>query len=161
MKKLSLATALAFALSCAAFALNAAAPAGTRREQAAPGSDPALPAGLGDLEKTTFACPKAALNAAAREAAKYPSQGTYQFSYFNIVNASHHAAYEVRFTSNYTAEPVLKFCVAVYCQQGFDPASTTSVALYGTNPTKRGAGAEHASNACSPTRAPARRRMVR
>ena len=68
--------------------------------------------------------------------ATYPSQGTYQFSYFNIVSASHHAAYEVHFTSNYAAEPVLKFCVAIYCQQGFDPATTkTSVALMGTKRT--------------------------
>lgn len=161
MKKLAIATALAFALGGAAFAQNAAAPAGTTPEQPAPGSDPAVPAGLGDLEKTTFACPKAALNAAAREVATYPSQGTYQFSYFNIVNASHHAAYEVHFTSNYAAEPVLKFCVAIYCQQGFDPASTTSVALMGTNAAPHAAGARHAAKVCGPTRAPARRPTAR
>lgn len=161
MKKLAIATALAFALGGAAFAQNAAAPAGITPEQPAPGSVPAVPAGLGDLEKTTFACPKAALNAAAREVATYPSQGTYQFSYFNIVNASHHAAYEVHFTSNYAAEPVLKFCVAIYCQQGFDPASTTSVALMGTNAALHAAGAGHAAKVCGPTRAPARRRTAR
>ena len=52
----------------------------------------------------TFGCPKAGLNAAAREAAKVPSQGTYQFSYFKIINDSHHAAYEVHFKSNYQGE---------------------------------------------------------
>lgn len=161
MKKLAIAAALTFALGGAAFAQNAAAPAGTTPEQLAPGSDPAVPAGLRDLEKTTFACPKAALNAAAREVATRPSQGTYQFSYFNIVSGSHHAAYEVHFTSNYAAEPVLKLCVTLYCQQGFDPATTTSVALMGTNAAPHAAGAGHAANACAPTRAPARRRTAR
>src|SRR5918995_3942756 len=61
--------------------------------------------GLSDLDAMTFGCPKAALNAAAREAAKAPSQGTYQFSYFNIVNDAHHAFYEVHFKSNYQGEP--------------------------------------------------------
>ncbi len=59
---------------------------------------------LSDLDAMTFSCPKAALNAAAREAAKAPSQGTYQFSYFSIVNDSHHASYEVHFKSNYVGE---------------------------------------------------------
>ena len=161
MKKLAIATALALALAGTAFAQNAAAPAGGTPQQPAPGSEAAVPAGLSDLEKTTFACPKAALNAAAREVTKYPSQGNYQFSYFNIVSASHHAAYEVHFTSNYAAEPVLKFCVALYCQQGFDPATTTSVALMGTNAAAKAAGAGHAANACSPPRTPARRRTTR
>ena len=61
-------------------------------------------AGLDDLSAMTFDCPRAALNAAAREAAQAPSQGTYQFAYFRIVNASHHASYEVQFTSNYAGE---------------------------------------------------------
>ena len=142
MKKLAIATALALALAGTAFAQN--------------------PAGLSDLEKTTFACPTAALNAAAREVTKYPSQGTYQFSYFNIVSASHHAAYEVHFTSNYAAEPVLKFCVAIYCQQGFDPATTkASVSLMGTKAAAHAASAGHAANPCSPGRTPARRRTTR
>jgi hypothetical protein len=72
----------------------------------------------------TFGCPKAALNAAARQAAKVPSQGTYQFSYFKIVNDSHHAAYEVHFKSNYAGETDLKYCVEMYCQQGWDPLTT-------------------------------------
>jgi hypothetical protein len=149
------------ALAGTALAQNVAGPAGGTPQQPAPGSEGAVPGGLSDLEKTTFACPKAALNAAAREVTKYPSQGTYQFSYFNIVSASHHAAYEVHFTSNYAAEPVLKFCVALYCQQGFDPATTTSVALMGTNAAANTAGAGHAANACTPPRMPARRRTTR
>ena len=157
---MAIATALAVALGGAISAQNAAAPSGTTPERPAPGSEPALPAGLGDLEKTTFACPKAALNAAAREVATYPSQGTYQFWSFNIVSASHHAAYEVHFTSNYAAEPVLRFCVAIYCQQGFDPTSTTSVALMGTKAGPHAAGAGHAADACDPTRARTRRKTA-
>jgi hypothetical protein len=159
MKKPAFVAAIVLAAATAAFAQN---------PQSAPESEAAIPAGLSDLEKTTFACPRAALNAAAREVANYPSQGTYQFSYFNIVSASHHAAYEVHFTSNYTTEPVLKFCVAIYCQQGFDPATTkASVSLIGaktektTKPTKpatHAAGAGHAVDACSPPRPPAKRR---
>ena len=75
----------------------------------------------------------AALNAAARQAAKAPSQGTYQFSYFKIVNDSHHAAYEVHFKSNYEGEPDLKYCVELYCQQGWDPNTTkTTVTMMST-----------------------------
>lgn len=87
-------------------------------------ADAPAPEGLSDLNAMTFACPKAALNAAARQAAKAPTQGTYQFSYFNIVNDTHHAAYEVHFKSNYAGEPELRYCVEIYCQQGFDPRTT-------------------------------------
>ena len=86
--------------------------------------------GLSDLNAMTFSCPKAALNAAARQAAKVPSQGTYQFSYFRLINNTHHAAYEVHFKSNYDSEVELKYCVEMYCQQGFDPKTTkTSITL--------------------------------
>ena len=86
--------------------------------------------GLGELATMTASCPKAALNAAAREAAKVRSQGTYQFALFKIVSDSHHAAYEVHFKSNYAGEKDLKYCVALYCQQGWDPKTTqTSVTL--------------------------------
>jgi hypothetical protein len=89
--------------------------------------------GLSDLDAMTFGCPKAALNAAAREAAKMPAQGTYQFAYFKILSDSHHAAYEVHFKSNYAGEADLKYCVAIYCQQGWDPKTTkASVTLMGT-----------------------------
>jgi hypothetical protein len=93
---------------------------------------PDLPpdAGLNDLASMTFGCPKAALNAAAREAAKVRSQGTYQFAFFRIVNDAHHAAFEVHFRSNYRGEKDLKYCVAMYCQQGWDPKTAqTSVTL--------------------------------
>lgn len=80
--------------------------------------------GLTDLDAMTFDCPKAGLNAAAREAAKVPSQGTYQFSYFRIINDAHHAAYEVYFKSNYIGEPELRYCISMYCQQGWNPNET-------------------------------------
>src|SRR4051812_44981902 len=80
--------------------------------------------GLDDLDAMTFDCPKAGLNAAAREASKVPAQGTYQFSYFRIINDAHHATYEVHFKSNYVGEPELQYCVSIYCQQGWDPAKT-------------------------------------
>ena len=72
------------------------------QERPAPVGAPApASSGLSDLDAMTFGCPKAALNAAAREAAKVPSQGTYQFAYFRIISDSHHASYEVHFKSNY------------------------------------------------------------
>jgi hypothetical protein len=88
--------------------------------------DSAVPGtlGLADLDAMTFDCPKAGLNAAAREAAKAPSQGTYQFSYFRIINDAHHASYEVHFKSNYVGEPELRYCVLMYCQQGWNPNTT-------------------------------------
>jgi len=82
---------------------------------------------LGDLNSMTFSCAKAGLNAAAREAAKGPSQGTYQFSFFRIVSDTHHSTYEVHFASNYAGEKELKYCVAIYCQQGWDPKNTQPI----------------------------------
>lgn len=112
--------------------------------------------GLSDLGALTFECPKAGLNAAAREAATVPSQGTYQFSYFRIINDSHHASYEVHFRSNVVAEPDLKYCVNIYCQQGWDPRTTkASVTLSGTERQR----ARNAANVtvCANTAAPANR----
>lgn len=80
--------------------------------------------GLDDLAAMTFSCPQAGLNAAAREAATMPSEGTYQFAYFNIISDAHHAMYEVHFKSNYEGEPLLRYCVELYCQQGWDPRTT-------------------------------------
>jgi hypothetical protein len=56
----------------------------TPQEQPA-AAPPAAPAGTGlsDLAALTRSCSTAALNAAARRAADAPSQGKYQFSYFN------------------------------------------------------------------------------
>ncbi len=82
---------------------------------------------LSDLNAVTFSCAKAGLNAAAREAAKAPSQGTYQFAFFRIVSDTHHSTYEVHFKSNYEGEKELKYCVAIYCQQGWDPKNTQPV----------------------------------
>jgi hypothetical protein len=116
----------------------------------APASD-----GLSDLDAMTFGCPKAALNAAAREAAKVPSQGTYQFAYFRISNDSHHSSYEIRFKSNYHGEPDLKYCVAIYCQQGWDPKTTrTSVTLMGSE--RQPVGAAHGAD-CGGKPAPVKR----
>jgi hypothetical protein len=120
-------------------------------------SAPVAPArdGLGDLNAVTFSCPKAGLNAAARRAAKVPSQGTYQFSYFKIVNDTHHAAYEVHFKSNYDGETDLRYCVEMYCQQGWDPkTSKMSVTLMST----QRAGVKTHGAACGGHQAPASHR---
>jgi hypothetical protein len=95
----------------------------------------------------TFGCPKAGLNAAAREAAKAPAQGRYQFSYFKLISGSHHSVYEVHFTSNDHEDPELKYCVSVYCQQGWDPRTTkTSVSLMSDGPAPTGASAAGAAH---------------
>ena len=111
----------------AALSPGQAAPASPPAQTAAPTTQ-AAPApeatggnDLKELEAMTFSCPRAGLNAAAREAAKERSQGTYQFSFFRIASESHPAAYEVHFKSNYPGESELKYCVVVYCQQGWDP----------------------------------------
>jgi len=117
--------------------------------------------GLRDLDAMTFSCSKAALNAAAREAARAPAQGTYQFAYFKIIAGAHHARYEVHFTSNYEGEPELKYCVMLYCQQGWDPGAgkisvarmtTGSEALHGGSCTRHPNAV--AKGAQSPAKAP-------
>lgn len=119
-------------------------------------ADASLAAGLADLNAMTFSCPKAGLNAAARQAAKAPSQGTYQFSYFKIVSDTHHAAYEVYFKSNYESEPELRYCVEMYCQQGFDPKTTkTTVTLMSTQV----AGARMHGGSCGGHQPATNRRM--
>jgi hypothetical protein len=129
MTNIPIMTAVAVAMSASlVIAQNPAT--GTQRpptpqEQIAPGERTApAAAGLSYLDAMTFGCPKAALNAAAREAAKVRSHGTYQFSYFEIINDSHHSSYEIHFKSNYQGEPDLKYCVAMYCQEGWDPTTT-------------------------------------
>jgi hypothetical protein len=117
---------------------------------------PAASDGLQDLATMTFGCPRAALNAAAREAAKAPSQGTYQFSFFRIINDSHHGLYEVHFKSNYEAEPELKYCVALYCQQGWDPATTRTSVQPMSSARQPRTGVPHAAE-CS-IKSPAKRR---
>jgi hypothetical protein len=130
-----------------------------QQEHPVAGTAPATE-GLSDLDARTFGCPKAALNAAAREASTVPSQGTYQFAYFKIINDSHHAAYEVHFKSNYPGEADLNYCVAVYCQQGWDPKTTkASVTLMGSKPQAKGVAAHGADCAIKP--APVKRRVKR
>jgi hypothetical protein len=165
MKKIIVITAVALAAcSTVSHAQTVAAPAQTAptaQEHPAPvaGTAPASE-GLSDLDAMTFDCPKAALNAAAREAAKVPSQGTYQFAYFSIISDSHHSAYEVHFKSNYHGEADLKYCVAMYCQQGWDPKTTkTEVTLMTNERQPVGAGAHGAD--CGNKRAPVKRRLKR
>jgi hypothetical protein len=127
-------------------------------ESSASADTPPPDAGLKDLDAMTFACPKAALNAAAREAAKVQAQGTYQFAYFNIITGSHHARYEVHFKSNYPGEPDLKYCVMLYCQQGWDPGrSQTSVMLINPTPPANSAAAPHMSSCTRSPATPAKR----
>jgi hypothetical protein len=113
------------------------------RDSSAPAAD-----GLRDLDAVTFACAKAGLNAAGREAAKAPSQGTYQFSFFRIVRDSHHSLYEVHFKSNYPGEPDLKYCISIYCQQGWDPKTTQTSVKQMTEVSPRSRKEAHAAR-CS------------
>ena len=130
------------------------------QEQVGPPTEPApSSSGLSDLESITFGCPKAALNAAARRAAKVPSQGTYQFSYFNIVSDTHHAIYEVHFRSNYEGEQELRYCVEIYCQQGWDPKTAkTSITLLPNAPQRAGTTAHGSACHVMPPPAAAPRR---
>ena len=85
-----------------------------------------------------------------------PSQGTYQFAYFKIISDSHHALYEVHFKSNYPGEADVKYCVSVYCQQGWDPRTTkTSVRLMSN--TRPRAAAAHGAD-CGGNPAPVKSR---
>ena len=121
-----------------------AKPAAIETDATEAADEPTAPAtvGLADLDAMTFDCPKAGLNAAAREAAKAPSQGTYQFSYFTIINDAHHATYEVHFKSNYVGEPELRYCVSIYCQQGWNPGTTrTDVRLMSDERPEEACGA--------------------
>jgi hypothetical protein len=133
----------------------------TPQEQSAAGAGTA-PASddLSDLAAITFRCPKAALNAAAREAAKVPSQGTYQFAYFKIINDSHHSSYEIHFKSNYEGEADLKYCVSMYCQQGWDPESTETLVSLMSSARQRARGAAHGAD-CGNKPAHAKRRLKR
>jgi hypothetical protein len=127
------------------------------QEQAPPVAGAAAPTdeGLGDLDAMTFACVRAGLNAAAREAARVPAQGTYQFAYFRIITDSHHSSYEVHFKSNYRGESDLKYCVSLYCQQGWDPKTTqASVSLMGNEREPKGVPAH--GGACAKKQAPAK-----
>lgn len=143
---------------------QAATPALAQAPAPAPESAPTPIGSLSDLEAMTFGCPKAGLNAAAREADKAPAQGRYQFSYFKIISDSHHSLYEVHFESNDHEDPDLKYCVSLYCQQGWDPKTTkTSVRLMSDGPpTKAGAaGAVHGAHCGVAPRMPQKRKPRR
>jgi len=151
MKKIIVLTVLGLATSGVVSHTQSVA---TSPEQAAVAATPQ--SGLADLDAITFACPKAALNAAAREASKVRSLGTYQFAYFRINSDSHHASYEIHFKSNYEGEADLNYCVALYCQQGWDPASAkASVTLMGS--AKAHAGAAAHGSECAAKTAPVKR----
>lgn len=153
MRNTLLMTAVALVVSSIAVArAQNASPSQETTAKAAEATPPA--SGLGDLESLTFGCSKAALNAAARKASQVPSQGTYQFSYFNIVSDTHHAVYEVHFKSNYADESELKYCVEIYCQQGWDPKTArTAITVMSNAPQRAGAGAH--ADSCSQMHAPA------
>jgi hypothetical protein len=133
----------------------------TQQEQPAT-APPAAAAGTGltDLEALTRSCSMAALNAAARRAADAPSQGKYQFSYFNLISDSHHGQYEVHFASNYEGEPVLKYCVEIYCQQGWDPRNAKATITEMSKAPQRGAKAGHPAG-CGQIHTPVRERTRR
>jgi len=141
---------VAIAVSLAAVAAAQNVPTTTRQP---PDTTPV--SGLSDLETLTRGCPKAALNAAARRAASVPSQGKYQFSYFNIISDSHHALYEVHFTSNYEGESVLKYCVEIYCQQGWDPKTAKATITVLSNSPQREAVDPH-TGGCGQMNMPAK-----
>jgi hypothetical protein len=136
------------------FAVAATHTVAAPRAQTPPPAAP-VPQGLGDLNAMTFGCPRAGLNAAARQAAQAPSQGTYQFAYFKIINDGHHPAYEVHFKSNYEGEPDLRYCVEMYCQQGWDPNTTKATV---TMMSTQRAGVKTHGAACGGHQAPAVRR---
>jgi hypothetical protein len=133
----------------------------TTHEQSAPVAEkaPAID-GLSDLDAMTFSCAKASLNAAAGQAAKVPSLGTYQFSYFKIISDSHHSAYEVHFKSNYKGEADLKYCVTIYCQQGWDPKTTQISVRLMTNERQSTEVMAHGAE-CGNKQEPAKRRLRR
>jgi hypothetical protein len=131
------------------------------QQQSAPLEGAAAPAAdLSDLNAVTFSCVRAGLNAAGREAAKAKSQGTYQFSYFKIIKDTHHSFYEVRFKSNYSGEPDLKYCVAIYCQQGWDPKTTQISVSPMDNERQRLQVAAHERD-CGDEQMPVKRRAKR
>lgn len=144
--------AVAASLSVVAAMQNAATP--QERPAAVAAAAPAG-SGLSDLEALTRSCSMAALNAAARRAADVPSQGKYQFSYFNLISDSHHAQYEVHFTSNYEGESVLRYCVEIYCQQGWDPKTAKAKITVMSNTRQRAAADPHRTG-CGQMHTPAK-----
>jgi uncharacterized iron-regulated membrane protein len=141
---------------------NAAEQTAPVPQQQSPPPEGRAPAGdgLSDLDAVTFSCVRAGLNAAGREAAKAQSQGTYQFSYFKIIKDTHHSFYEVHFKSNYSGEPDLKYCVSIYCQQGWNPKTTQTSVRPMSNERQRVQVAAHRGD-CGNEQMPAKRRAKR
>jgi hypothetical protein len=159
MRKTVMLMAVAVAASLSVVAAVQNAPTSPAQTATTPDAAP-VSGGLSDLEGLMRGCPKAALNAAARRAASVPSQGKYQFSFFNIISDSHHALYEVHFTSNYEDESVLKYCVEIYCQQGWDPKDVKTSITVMSNAPQRAAADAHGSG-CGAMHTPANRRTKR
>jgi len=149
--------AVAASLSVAVAVQN---PATTQEQPAIVAPAAPVSSGLSDLEGLTRSCSMAALNAAARRAANVPTQGKYQFSYFNLISDSHHARYEVHFTSNYEGESVLRYCVEIYCQQGWDPRTAKATITVMSNVSQRTTAAPHQAG-CGQVHAPAKGRTRR
>ena len=155
---LILAVAVAASLGVVAAVQNAATP---QEPSAAATAAVPVSSGLSDLEGLTRSCSMAALNAAARRASAVPTQGKYQFSYFRLISDSHHAQYEVHFTSNYEGESLLKYCVEIYCQQGWDPKTAkANITVMSSNAPRRATADPHGS-ACGPAHPPAKGRTRR
>jgi len=152
-----MAVAVAASLSVVAAVQNAATP---QEQGAAVTAAAPVSSGLSDLAALTRSCSMAALNAAARRAATVPSEGKYQFSYFNLISDSHHAQYEVHFTSNYEGESVLRYCVEIYCQQGWDPKTAKATITVMSN-APRGATADPHRPGCGQMHTPAKGRTRR
>jgi hypothetical protein len=67
---------------------------------------------------------QAGLNAAAREASRLPPRAPINSPFSGSSATPHHSTYEVHFKSKYEGEKELKYRVAIYCQQGWDPTNT-------------------------------------
>ena len=157
MRNTLMIVAVAASLGVVAAVQNVAAP---QQQAAAPAAAP-VSSGLSDLEGLTRSCSMAALNAAARRASAVPTQGKYQFSYFRLISDSHHAQYEVHFTSNYEGESLLKYCVEIYCQQGWDPKTAKANITVTISKAPRRATADPHGPACGPAHPPAKGRTKR
>jgi hypothetical protein len=62
------------------------------------------------------------------------------------VSDSHHAAYEVHFKSNYNGEKDLKYCVTLYCQQGWDPRTAKTTVTWMNDPHRDPTTGAHAAS---------------
>ena len=144
-----LAVALAGLCSCSPASKPETEAAGTQQTGAQAGviesSEPAAEAlsgseHLSDFRAAISRCTEVGLDAAAREVAKVPSAGRYRFTNFRTVDDSHHSLYEVDFKSSYVGEPILRYCVSVYCQQGWDTKTENASVTLVRNKPQPGTG---------------------